>query len=274
MRKTDKKDKSRYQIRNWAKYNEALVNRGDLTFWISDEVVQEWKHKNDAHRQGRPFQFSDLAIETLLTILELYQLPYRTTEGFGEWIFRVMQLELPIPDYTSLCKRAAALDLSFDLKKKKGKMDVIVDSTGLKVYGEGEWKTRTHGKSKRRTWRKLHLMIDAQTQEIVAECLTTNGVHDTVPVAGMLDEQKSRVGQFYGDGIFDTWDLYSTLDQRGIEPVVPPQRNAVLTRHGTASCRNCRETRRSGVAENLVAKVGKSKWGIIVVHWRRLRCSA
>jgi hypothetical protein len=260
-----KTDKPRYKITNWAKYNEALVNRGDLTFWISDRVIQEWKHKNSKHRQGRPFEFSDLAIETLLTVRELYQLPYRATEGFGKWIFRLMQLDLAIPDYTSLCKRAAALELSFDLKKKKGKINVILDSTGLKVYGEGEWKTRTHGKSKRRTWRKLHLMIDADTQEIVAEMLTTNGVHDTVPVPKMLDEQKSRVGRFYGDGIFDTWNTYKALDQRGIEPVIPPQRNAVLTRHGNSklpklprdeAIRGCR-------------KLGRKAWKIKVGYHRR-----
>ena len=255
MPNTDQAAKPRYKIINWAKYNEALVNRGNLSFWISDEVIQEWKHKNDEGRQGRPFQYSDLAIETLLTVRELYQLPYRATEGFGRWMFGLMQLDLPIPDYTSLCKRAAALDLSFDLKKKKGKIDVIVDSTGLKVYGEGEWKMRTHGKSKRRTWRKLHLMIDAETQEIIAECLTTNGVHDTVPVAGMLDKQKTPVGKFYGDGIFDTWDLYGVLDQRGIEPIVPPKRNAKIKRHGNSklpplprdeAIRGCREFGRKG----------------------------
>ena len=265
MPKTAPKDKPRYKITNWAKYNEALVQRGDLSFWISDEVIQAWNHKNDEGRQGRPFQFSDLAIETLLTVRELYQLPYRRTEGFGTWMFRLMQLDLPVPDYTSLCKRAAALELSFDLKKKKGKIDVIVDSTGLKVYGEGEWKMRTHGKSKRRTWRKLHLMIDAGTQEIVADVLTENSVHDTVPVPKMLDEQKTQVGKFYGDGIFDTWNLYGTLEQRGIEPVVPPQRNAVLTRHGNSklpklprdeAIRGCR-------------KLGRKGWKIHVGYHRR-----
>jgi hypothetical protein len=261
----DQKDKPRYKIINWAKYNEALVNRGNLTFWISEEVIQEWKHKNDEGRQGRPFQYSDLAIETLLTVRELYQLPYRTTEGFGKWIFQLMQLELSIPDYTSLCKRAAALNLSFDLKKKKGKIDVIVDSTGLKVYGEGEWKMRTHGKSQRRTWRKLHLMIDAETQEIVAECLTTNSVHDTVPVEEMLDEQKTPIGKFYGDGIFDTWSLYATLDQQGIVPIVPPQHNAKIKQHGNSklpklprdeAIRGCR-------------KLGRKGWKIKVGYHRR-----
>jgi hypothetical protein len=260
-----KKDRPRYKIRNWAKYNEALVNRGNLTFWISDELIAEWRHANPDGLQGRPFTYSDLAIETLLTVRELYQLPYRTTEGFGKWMFGLMEFDLPIPDYTSLCKRAAALNLAFDLKKKKGKINVIVDSTGLKVFGEGEWKMRTHGKSKRRTWRKLHLMIDAETQEIVAECLTTNGVHDTVPVAKMLDEQKSPVGRFYGDGIFDTWNLYETLEKRNVEPVVPPQRNAVLTRHGNSklpklprdeAIRGCR-------------KLGRKGWKVKVGYHRR-----
>src|SRR5215469_7697353 len=115
---TNKKEQYRYKITNWAKYNEALVNRGNLSFWVSDVVIREWKHKNPDCQQGRHFVYSDLAIETLLTIRELYQLPYRTTEGFGKWIFGLMQLDLPIPDYTSLCKRAATLNLAFDLKKK------------------------------------------------------------------------------------------------------------------------------------------------------------
>ena len=265
MLTTSSQDKPRYKIRNWARYNEALVNRGNLTFWISDEVIQAWSHKNDECRQGRPFQFSDLAIETLLTVRELYQLPYRTTEGFGQWLFGLIQLDLPIPDYTSLCKRAAALNLSFDLKKKQGKLDVIVDSTGLKVYGEGEWKMRTHGKTKRRTWRKLHLMIDAESQEIIAECLTANSVHDTVPVAGMLDEQKTPVGQFYGDGIFDTWNLYDILAQRGIEPVVPPQRNAVLTQHG--NCKRPPLPRDEAIRG--CRKFGRKAWKIKVGYHRR-----
>jgi len=265
MPKTDTKDKPRYKITNWAKYNEALVNRGNLTFWITDEVVQAWKHKNDEERQGRPFLYSDLAIETLLTVRELYQMPYRMTEGFGKWMFGLMQLDLPIPDYTSLCKRAAALNLSFDLKKKKGKIDVIVDSTGLKVYGEGEWKMRTHGKSKRRTWRKLHLMIDPATQEIIGECLTTNSVHDTVPVPEMLDEQKTPVDNFYGDGIFDTWDTYDTLAVRGINPVIPPRRGAVVTQHGNSK----RPPLPRDEAIRGIRKLGRKGWKIKVGYHRR-----
>jgi len=123
-----KKDRSRYKITNWAKYNETLANRGNLTFGITDEVIAKWRHDNPDGLQGRTFLCSNPATETLLTVRELYQLPYRTTEGFGKWTFGLMQLDLKIPDYTSLCKRAAKLNFSFDLKKKKGKINVSMSS--------------------------------------------------------------------------------------------------------------------------------------------------
>ena len=134
-----------YKIRNWAKYNELLVNRGDIIFWFSEEILSQWKHDNAEQGQGHSFVSSDLAIETLLTIRELFRLPYRSTEGFGRWVFKIMQLDLAVPDYTSLCKRAAKLGIAILLTKKKGKIDVVVDSTGLKVFGEGGWKVKKHG---------------------------------------------------------------------------------------------------------------------------------
>jgi hypothetical protein len=172
-----------YNIRNWANDHAALVHRGDITFWFSDDILSQWKHDNADQGQGRPFPFSDLAIETLLTIRELFPRPHRGTEGFGHWVFRVMQRDLAIPDDTSLCKRAKQRDIAIAIRKTKGAIHVIVDSTGLKVYGEGAWKIRTPGKSKRRTWRKLRLLIDADTQEIVAEVRTDHGVHDAEVVS-------------------------------------------------------------------------------------------
>jgi hypothetical protein len=127
-----------------------LVNRGNITFWFSDEILAQWKHDNLEQGQGHPFVFSDLAIETLLTMREMYRWPYRNTEGFGRWVFRVMQIDLAIPDYTSLCKRAKKLDIAISIRKKRGEIDVVVDSTGLKVFGEGEWKVKKHGWAKHR----------------------------------------------------------------------------------------------------------------------------
>lgn len=230
-----KEARSTYKIRNWAKYNEALVNRGDITFWFSDKILEQWQHDNLDQGQGRPFVFSDLAIETLLTIRELFRLPYRNTEGFGRWAFKVMKLDLAIPDYTSLCKRAAKLDIQTRVATKKGKIDVVVDSTGLKVFGEGEWKVKKHGWAKHRTWRKLHLAVDPQTQEIVADDLTDNATDDATETPVLLDKISNKVGRFYGDGAYDKWKVYGTLSKRNIVPIIPPRKDAKIKRHGNSS---------------------------------------
>jgi IS5 family transposase len=254
-----------YKIRNWAKYNEALVNRGDITFWFSDEIIEQWKHDNLEQGQGHPFVFSDLAIETLLTMREMFRFPYRGTEGFGRWVFRLMKLDLAIPDYTSLCKRAKKLDIDLSIRKTKGKIDIVVDSTGLKVFGEGEWKTRTHGKSKRRTWRKLHLAIDPLTQEIVADVLTDNSVHDSEPVAPMLKQVRNKVRKFYGDGAYDPWKVRNELENRGIEQVIPPRRDAKIKRHG-----NSKQPRleRDEAIRN-IRKYGRKGWKQRIGYHRR-----
>jgi len=226
--------RSTYKIGNWAKYNESLVNRGDITFWFSSEILEQWKHDNAEQGQGRPFVFSDLAIETLLTMRELFRLPYRNTEGFGRWVFQIMQLDLAVPDYTSLCKRAAKLGISILLTNKKGKIDIVVDSTGLKVFGEGEWKVKKHGWAKHRTWRKLHLAIDPETQEIVADDLTDNATDDAAEVPELLEKVPNKVGKFYGDGAYDKWKVYGELAKHKITPVIPPRRNAKIKQHGNS----------------------------------------
>ena len=170
--------KKSYKITNWKKYNESLVQRGSITFWFSDDVIDQWEHANEESKVGRPYVYSDTAIESLLVLRELFRLPYRQTEGLGRSLTELMQLEVAIPDYTSLAKRAATLDIALDISHRTGSVDVVVDSTGLKVFGEGEWKTRKHGVGKRRTWRKLHLGVNPTTQEIEAEVLTENSGHD------------------------------------------------------------------------------------------------
>ena len=164
--------KGTYKITNWRKYNESLVQRGSITFWFSEDVIENWHHANAQPKVGHPFVYSDSAVECLLVLRELFQLPYRQTEGLGRSLAKLMQIALDIPDFTSLAKRAAKMGVSLDVRKHVGPIDVVVDSTGLKVFGEGEWKMRKHGKTKRRTWRKLHLAVNPATQEIEAETLT------------------------------------------------------------------------------------------------------
>lgn len=224
-----------YKITNWKKYNESLVERGSVTLWLSDDVLAGWRAKHDATKVGRPFVYSDAAIECLLTIREAFQLPYRQTEGFVRSLLALLAVDAEIPDYSSLAKRAGRLSATLDAARRRGAVDVVVDSTGLKVFGEGEWKTRTHGKSKRRTWRKLHLSVNPATREIVAELLTENSGHDADQVAALCDQIPQPIKKFYGDGSYDKWKVYGELQRRGVEPVIPPQHNAKIKRHGNAA---------------------------------------
>ena len=224
-----------YAIKNWREYNESLVRRGDVTFWFSADVVDAWEHENDEKKNGRPFTYSDVAIETLLTIRELFRLPYRQTEGLGRALAKLMGAQIVIPHHTSLQKRAGKLGAAINLQHVTGPIDVVVDSTGLKVFGEGEWKMRTHGKSKRRTWRKLHLAVNPDTQEIEAEVLTENSGHDSDQVHELLEQIPDAIETLCGDGAYDKWKVYDELSARGIDPIVPPQHNAKIKQHGNST---------------------------------------
>ena len=171
-----------------------------MTFWFDEDVLDAWDHDNATTKVGRPFTYSDRAIECLLTLRELFRLPYRQTEGLGRSLAKLLGVDIAIPDFTSLAKRAAKLGVSLDVPQANGRLDVVVDSTGLKIYGEGEWKVRQHGVGKRRTWRKLHLAVAPDTHEIVAQVLTENNVHDADQVAPLLEQIDRPVRTFYGDG--------------------------------------------------------------------------
>jgi hypothetical protein len=199
--------------------------------------VEKWRHDNTKRGVGHPYVYSDTAITCLLALRELFQLPYRQTVGLGKSLVELMQIELAISDYTSLAKRAAKLGVSLDIAKHGGRIDVVVDSTGLKVYGEGEWKMRQHGKSKRRTWRKLHLAVNPDTQEIEAETLTENGCDDASQVDDLLDQATNQAGGFYGDGAYDKRKTYETLDKRRIRTIIPPRRDAKIWQHGNSNKR-------------------------------------
>lgn len=259
------KAKTRYRVKNWREYNESLVRRGDVTLWFDASVIDAWEHDNAASKVGRPFTYSDLAIETLLTLRELFRLPYRQTEGFGQALAKLMEADVAIPDFTSLAKRAAKLGVALEVRQATGPIDVVVDSTGLKVYGEGEWKVRQHGVGKRRTWRKLHLAIDPATQEIVAELLTENSGHDADQVDPLLNQVDGPVKTFYGDGAYDKWKVYGRLAQRQIAPIIPPQRNAKIKRHGNAAAQPLpRDEAIRGIRSQ-----GRSRWKREVGYHRR-----
>jgi len=226
--------KGTYKITNWREYNESLVQRGSITFWFNEDVIAQWHHPNDRPRRGHPFVYSDIAVQCLLVLRELFQLPYRQTEGLARSLVELMEMSLAIPDYTSLAKRAAKMEVTLDIRRHAGAIDVVVDSTGLKVFGEGEWKMRKHGKSKRRTWRKLHLAVNPATQEIEAETMTENSCDDAGQVAPLLGQIRGSTNAFYGDGAYDKWKVYEVLEKRGTKAIIPPQRNAKISQHGNS----------------------------------------
>jgi len=150
-------------------YDQALVERGSITFWISEDFAKTWRYAGEKQR-GSQYDYSDQAIRMMLTIKEVFRLTNRRTEGFVRSIFKLMRICLPVPDHTTLSKRGKGLKVDLP-KKTQGSLNIVMDSTGLKIYGEGEWKVRMHGASKRRTWRKLHVRANPEDGEIQAVLL-------------------------------------------------------------------------------------------------------
>jgi hypothetical protein len=159
--------KQQYRVRNWSEYDRALVNRGNLTIWFDDESIRDHWTPPPPVGRGTPGQYSDMAIQTCLTIKALFQLPYRATEGLVRSLMRLSHLDLPVPDHSYLSRRAAEISVTIPRRPRQGPTHVVVDSTGLKIFGEGEWKVRQHGVGKRRTWRKIHLAVDESTKDII-----------------------------------------------------------------------------------------------------------
>jgi len=178
----------KYKILNWSEYNKALIQRGSLNIWIEEESLTKWYSSAHTCLAGRPETYSDDAILTLLILREVFKLTLRSLQGFIKSLFDLMNLDLSVPSYTQVSRRAQTLNKQLKrlISGKKGG-HIIFDSTGLKVYGEGEWKVKVHGKSKRRTWRKFHIGIEAETQNILCCELTENNKGDAAVAEKMLD---------------------------------------------------------------------------------------
>ena len=251
MKKTKdniKNSKNKYHVKNWSEYNKALIKRGSLTLWISDDIEEWWE--GEGH-----YTYSDKAIEITLTLKAVYQLTLRSSVGFIQSIFQLSGTKLSSPDYTTLSRRGKKDNVILRSSQKET-TDIILDSTGVKVFGEGEWKVRKHGWSKRRTWKKIHIGIDS-SGEIRAVAITGNNTHDSSVVDDILNQEKAPITDFYGDGAYDTYSVYETLLSRGTTGFhIPPQKNAIIKIHGNA------KTERYPRDENLraIRKSSRKKW--------------
>jgi Transposase DDE domain len=223
-----KKPKRQYRIRNWAQYNSALVRRGSLTLWLDAHSLDTWLNVEPAARRGRSRTYTDAAILCSLLLREVYHLPLRATAGLVGSLLRLLEVNLPAPDYSTLSRRASSLQLSLCAQRQKQIKHLVIDSTGLKLYGEGEWRVKQHGRAKHRTWRKLHLSIDADSHQVTAALITNKDVVDPRGLPKLLKQIETPVKKVYADGAYDSRECYQTLSQRGARALIPPRKGSVV----------------------------------------------
>ena len=216
----------RYRVQNWPEYNRALIARGSLTFWFDEEAIGSWRHTRRSNHSGRPRLYSDTAIQCALVLAAVFHLSLRSTQGFLASLVELMALELPVPDYSTVSRRQGALEAAPRVRPGNGPRHIVIDSTGLKIYGAGEWYARKHRRGRRRTWRKLHVSVDETTKEIVAADITSSNVHDSRIFAALLDQVPGDIGQVSGDGAYDTRACYEAALERGAIVTIPPRRKA------------------------------------------------
>ena len=221
-----------YRVRNWRDYNKALVSRGSLSLWVEQRTLNAWRDHSTPARRGRRRTYPDLAITCALTLREVYGLPLRSTEGLVRSLARLLQLDLPAPHYSTLSRRAATVEVKLP-RQTKGALHLAIDSTGMKVYDEGEWKMRLHGKERRRTWRKLHVAIDHRTHEVVSLSMTDKDTLDRVEVPVLLKPVEGHIREVLGDGAYDFEVCHRAIRERGARAVIPPTEGGARERNAT-----------------------------------------
>jgi len=209
--------KTKYGVANWPSYDRALVRRGDVTLWLSREAIATWEPAHVGTRGGQP-KYSNLAIETALTLRLLFHLPLRQTEGFLTSVFGIMGLDLSVPDHTTLSRRSQSLDLALRRVRTCNCLHLVVDSTGLSIVGEGEWAAAKHGGRGKRGCKKLHLGVD-RSGHIIARALTDATVDDALTGVDLIEGITGAVASLTADAAYDTIAFYAVAAARGARVV-------------------------------------------------------
>jgi hypothetical protein len=262
--------KQKHKVANSAEYDASLRQRGSLTVWFTDEAVAAWKAEPRTTRGGQPW-YSPLAILTALTLRAVFRLALRQTEGLIGSIIGLLGLDLSVPDHTTLSRRAETLEVPRPRSGRNAEpVHLLVDSTGLKLCGPGEWLVEKHGTKARRSWRKLHLGRDADTGQIVAATLTTHDVDDGSQVGPLLDQVDGPIASFTGDGAYDQDGVYTGVAERHPEAavIVPPRATAVPSR--TAESQPTQRDRHL----QLIAERGRRAWQMASGYTKRARAEA
>ena len=241
--------KPRYRTTNWKQYNAALKTRGSLTVWLDKRMA--WFAAASGKR-GRSPKFSDAAIQLCLTLKNLFGLALRQTTGLVQSVRQLNGLAWPVPNFSTLCRRQLDLNVQVPYTRSQAGLHLLVDSTGIKFLGEGEWKCKKHGPERRRQWRKLHIGIDAQTLQVRAICVTSNNVSDAAVMPDVLQPlpEDEVLESLTGDGAYDTQPVHEEVITRGGIPIIPPRKNARIRKgkafvHRNAAIAACRRLGRS-----------------------------
>ena len=215
----------KYRTANWKAYNAALKARGSLLIWL--DPAMNW-YGQASGKRGRSPTFSDEAIQFCLSIKCLFSLPLRQAMGMTQSLLQLAGLNWPIPDYSTVSRRQKTLHVAIEVVPTTTGLHLLVDSTGIKMLGEGEWKTKKHGADYRRQWRKVHLGIDAITLEIRAMEVTDNSIGDApmlLNLQGQIPPEEPIVS-VSGDGAYDTKRCHEAIALRQADAVIPTRKNA------------------------------------------------
>lgn len=250
--------------RDWNQYNRALVNRGKINFWINPEVLKNWKAKKEK-RNGRPCIYGEDLIKTICYIRFKFHLSLRETEGFFLSLMLLQANQFKVPCYTQICRRMKTLSLPPELLQRKGVTDIVLDTTGLKVYGAGEWRAQKYGTKKR--WKKLHLAMEPNSGKLVLAEVTNEHVHDTHYLEKALGRTNRRKGQILFDGIADSKRCYEMARQYNKRLLTPPKTGAILRKESGYEQRNDAIKIIQGLGGDRQAK---SIWAKLVGYNRRV----
>ena len=258
-----RKKEKKYRTRNWGEYTPALKKRGSLTLWMSEDIHDIWYAKPPLIKlRGRPQKYSDEAITIALTLGMVFKQRLRQTEGFVDSLFKLLKLELHVPDFTSLSKRGDTALKTRKLEAITEPGNIVIDSTGVKVFGESEWLETKHGKQyNRKVWRKLHLGVNEE-KSFVSRVLTSHLTDDRACLNEHLQQADStKVTEVIADTGYDGEETYRKLHYYGIKTVIPPPVDAQVSKNNLPTKRD--ET----IA--YIAEKGKYAWQIKNQYGRR-----
>ncbi len=262
--------KQKHKVMNWRAYDASLRQRGSLTVWFTEQAIEAWQAPPRTTPGGQPW-YSHLAILTALTLRAVFRLALRQTEGLIGSVIGLLGLTLAVPDHTTLCRRAETLEVPRLRPRRNGEpMHLLVDSTGLKLCGAGEWLLEKHGAKTRRSWRKLHIGLDADTGQIVAATLTTKEVDDGAEVGPLLDQVSSSVSSFTADGAYDQEGVAAAVAERHpVAAIIVPPRSTAVPSETAETAPTQRDRHLKHIAEH-----GRAAWQKASGYTKRARAEA